>query len=31
MSGNDVKIGGDERWFREGVDVNEVDISEKHW
>ncbi|KJZ78421.1 hypothetical protein HIM_02459 [Hirsutella minnesotensis 3608] len=31
MSGNDVKIGQDERWFKDGVNVNEVDISEKHW
>jgi nuclear transport factor 2 (NTF2) superfamily protein len=31
MSGNDVKLTDEERWFKEGVDVNEVDISEKHW
>ncbi|KAM5384600.1 hypothetical protein ACJZ2D_001345 [Fusarium nematophilum] len=31
MSGNDVKIGDEERWFKDGVDVNEVDISERHW
>lgn len=31
MSGNDVKIGDDERWFKDGVDVNSVDIAEKHW
>ncbi|KAK3694819.1 hypothetical protein B0T22DRAFT_477532 [Podospora appendiculata] len=31
MSGNDVKIGDQERWFTDGVDVNTVDISEKHW
>ncbi|KAK3956256.1 hypothetical protein QBC32DRAFT_331333 [Pseudoneurospora amorphoporcata] len=31
MSGNDVKIAEEERWFKEGVDVNEVSISEKHW
>jgi len=31
MSGNDVKIGDGERWFRDGVDVNSVDISERHW
>ncbi|KAG9236094.1 DUF1348-domain-containing protein [Amylocarpus encephaloides] len=31
MSGNDVKISDEERWFKEGVDVNTVDISEKHW
>ncbi|KAF7557313.1 hypothetical protein G7Z17_g836 [Cylindrodendrum hubeiense] len=31
MSGNDVMIGDDERWFTEGVDVNTVPISEEHW
>ncbi|KAI0509232.1 hypothetical protein F5B22DRAFT_367420 [Xylaria bambusicola] len=31
MSGNDVRIDGGERWFADGVDVNAVDISEKHW
>lgn len=35
MSGNDILLGedgnGDGRWFLDGVDVNEVDISEKHW
>ncbi|ORY60526.1 uncharacterized protein BCR38DRAFT_441344 [Pseudomassariella vexata] len=31
MSGNDVKIPDEERWFKDGVDVNMVDISEKHW
>ncbi|KAJ4415200.1 hypothetical protein N0V85_002818 [Neurospora sp. IMI 360204] len=31
MSGNDVKIEEEERWFKEGVDVNEVTITEKHW
>ncbi len=31
MSGNDVEISEAERWFKDGVDVNEVDISEKHW
>ncbi|OAA53658.1 DUF1348 domain containing protein [Niveomyces insectorum RCEF 264] len=31
MSGNDVPITEAERWFRDGVDVNTVDISEKHW
>ncbi|KAK5663228.1 hypothetical protein OQA88_6646 [Cercophora sp. LCS_1] len=31
MSGNDVRISDDERWFKDGVDVNSVDISEKHW
>ncbi|KAK1763530.1 hypothetical protein QBC33DRAFT_518483 [Phialemonium atrogriseum] len=31
MSGNDVKISDEERWFKNGIDVNSVDISEKHW
>ncbi|OLY83617.1 hypothetical protein AYI68_g2244 [Smittium mucronatum] len=31
MSCNDVKISESERWFKEGVDVNTVPISEKHW
>ncbi|KAH9895525.1 DUF1348-domain-containing protein [Xylariomycetidae sp. FL2044] len=31
MSGNDVKIDEAERWFRDGVDVNEVEIGERHW
>ncbi|KAM0724210.1 hypothetical protein Q7P37_000092 [Cladosporium fusiforme] len=31
MSGNDVEISEEERWFKDGVDVNAVDISEKHW
>jgi nuclear transport factor 2 (NTF2) superfamily protein len=31
MSGNNVKITDAERWFKEGVDVNTVDISERHW
>ncbi|RDL41021.1 Uncharacterized protein BP5553_01000 [Venustampulla echinocandica] len=31
MSGNDVKISDEERWFTDGVDVNSVSISEKHW
>ncbi|KAK3498276.1 hypothetical protein B0T13DRAFT_256527 [Neurospora crassa] len=31
MSGNDVKITKEERWFKEGVDVNEVAITEQHW
>ncbi|KAI0600617.1 hypothetical protein F4775DRAFT_544725 [Biscogniauxia sp. FL1348] len=31
MSANDVKIGEGERWFRDGVDVNTVEISEEHW
>jgi len=31
MSGNNVKISEDQRWFKDGVDVNSVEISEKHW
>ena len=29
MSGNDVEIGHEGRWFKDGVDVDEVDLSEK--
>ncbi|KAI9300411.1 hypothetical protein BJ944DRAFT_273094 [Cunninghamella echinulata] len=31
MSGNDVKIEEDQRWFKDNVDVDKVEISEKHW
>ena len=31
MSGNDLEITEEERWFKDGVDVNEVAIDEKHW
>ncbi|RMZ14357.1 hypothetical protein D0862_02042 [Hortaea werneckii] len=31
MSGNDIEISDAERWFKDGVDVNEVEISEAHW
>ncbi|KAJ8115261.1 hypothetical protein OPT61_g3050 [Boeremia exigua] len=31
MSGNDVEISENDRWFKDGVDVNEVEISEAHW
>ena len=31
MSGNNIEISEAERWFKEGVDVNSVDISEAHW
>lgn len=31
MSGNDVVIGEEGRWFRDGVDIDEVEIGEKHW
>ncbi|KAF7310078.1 DUF1348-domain-containing protein [Mycena indigotica] len=30
MSGNDLPISAEERWFMEGVDIETVDISEKH-
>lgn len=33
MSGNDVMIEGgeDRRWFKEGVNVDEVEIGQEHW
>jgi hypothetical protein len=31
MSANDVAITEEERWFKEGVDVDSVEIGEKHW
>ncbi|WPG97358.1 DUF1348-domain-containing protein [Acrodontium crateriforme] len=31
MSGNDVEISEEERWFKDGVDINSVNISEAHW
>lgn len=31
MSGNDVDIQESERWFKDGVDVNELEIGEAHW
>jgi uncharacterized protein len=31
MSGNDVKIEEGDRWFKDGVDVESIEISEKHW
>ncbi|KAF2737583.1 DUF1348-domain-containing protein [Polyplosphaeria fusca] len=31
MSGNDVEISEEERWFKDGIDVNTVNISEAHW
>ena len=31
MSGNDVEIAEEERWFVDGVDVNAVHIDEAHW
>ena len=30
MSGNDVPISEEERWFTDGVDVNSFPISDKH-
>ncbi|CAK5267843.1 unnamed protein product [Mycena citricolor] len=30
MSGNDLAISDEERWFKDGVDIESVDISEKH-
>ncbi|KAJ4386736.1 hypothetical protein N0V93_009634 [Gnomoniopsis smithogilvyi] len=30
-STNDVRILDSQRWFREGVDVNSVDIGDEHW
>ncbi|KAL4243349.1 NTF2-like domain superfamily protein [Abortiporus biennis] len=30
MSGNDVTITEQERWFKEGVDVDQLQISDKH-
>lgn len=31
MSGNDVKIPDVDRWFVDGVNVDEVVIGEEHW
>ena len=31
MSGTGVLISEDERWFKDGLDINAVEISEKHW
>ncbi|KAF2847717.1 DUF1348-domain-containing protein [Plenodomus tracheiphilus IPT5] len=31
MSGNDIEISEADRWFKDGVDVNEVKIGETHW
>nr|AHN52028.1 hypothetical protein [Cercospora nicotianae] len=31
MSGNDVEIKEEERWFKEGADVDSVEIGEEHW
>ncbi|GAA5954673.1 hypothetical protein JCM3765_003851 [Sporobolomyces pararoseus] len=29
MSGNEISIGEEDRWFKEGVDVDEVEIAER--
>ena len=29
MSGNDIEISEEKRWFKEGVDVDQVDLSAK--
>jgi hypothetical protein len=31
MSGNDILLQDGERWFVDGVDVDSVEISERHW
>lgn len=31
MSGNEISITEEERWFKDGVDVNSVEIGEAHW
>ena len=31
MSGNDITLSEGERWFTDGVDVNEAKIGEEHW
>lgn len=31
MSGNEITITEEERWFKDGVDVNTVEIGEAHW
>ncbi|KAK9320980.1 hypothetical protein V1517DRAFT_187440 [Lipomyces orientalis] len=31
MSGNDLQITQEERWFKDGVDVNSVEIGPQHW
>lgn len=31
MSGNDLPIQEEERWFNDDMDVNKVQISEEHW
>ena len=31
MSGNDVEIGEEGRWYKDGVDVEDAQIGEEHW
>ena len=31
MSGNEISIKEEDRWFKTGVDVDKVVISEAHW
>eukprot|EP00842_Homolaphlyctis_polyrhiza_P006867 jgi/Hompol1/76/HPOL_004286-RA len=31
MSANDLLIGEHERWFKDGVDIDQVEISQAHW
>lgn len=31
MSGNDVQITEAERWYKDGVDVDKVEITSEHW
>lgn len=30
-AGNEISITEEQRWFKEGVDVDSVEISEDHW
>jgi nuclear transport factor 2 (NTF2) superfamily protein len=31
MSGNEIVISEEERWFKDGIDVDTVEIGEAHW
>ncbi|KAF1820791.1 DUF1348-domain-containing protein [Dissoconium aciculare CBS 342.82] len=31
MSGNDVQIDQEQRWFKDGIDINAIEIGEEHW
>lgn len=31
MSGNEITLEGEDRWFKDGVDVDTVAIGEEHW